>query len=163
MDLDKINLSKIQAIGHNEENLGLLIKEGENLEYIEIPAPFEAYEGLQELNEIVGEFEEDCGTPKITPKEEVVYQYQRQVEVRVTETLSQMPGSDVAYRETYYYQEESYPIYQGNDKAQLTQADYQASTQSLRLEFDDGSIYEYGEVDPELWQDFSSLLEDSCI
>ncbi|MEL7035988.1 MAG: hypothetical protein AAFO04_10275 [Cyanobacteria bacterium J06592_8] len=47
MKLKKIDLSQIVAVGHNEGQLGLLIDRGEDIEYIEIPAPKVAYDGLQ--------------------------------------------------------------------------------------------------------------------
>ncbi|MEB3279775.1 MAG: hypothetical protein VKK42_12755 [Lyngbya sp.] len=50
MKLTKIDLSKIVAIAHNNGQLGLLIDRGEEIEYIEVPAPEEAYDGLQQVS-----------------------------------------------------------------------------------------------------------------
>ena len=50
MRLSKIDLSKIVAVGHADGYLGLLIDRGEEVEYIEIPAPNAAYQGLQQVN-----------------------------------------------------------------------------------------------------------------
>lgn len=47
MKLTKIDLSRIVAVGHNGVQLGLLIDRGEEIEYIEIPAPEVACDGLQ--------------------------------------------------------------------------------------------------------------------
>lgn len=55
MKLSKLNLSNVVAIGHSDGHLQLLLDIGEEMEFIEIPAPVEAYEGLQHLNEIVAE------------------------------------------------------------------------------------------------------------
>ncbi|MDY7023418.1 MAG: hypothetical protein SWJ54_19040 [Cyanobacteriota bacterium] len=64
MKLRKIDLSQIIAVGHNEGQLGLLIDRGEAIEYIEIPAPKVAYDGLQYVsnfanNSVVPELDRD--------------------------------------------------------------------------------------------------------
>ncbi|MBW4644701.1 MAG: KTSC domain-containing protein [Goleter apudmare HA4340-LM2] len=56
MKLSKVDLSNIIAIAHSDGYLQLLVNRGEELDLLEISAPIEAYEGLQELNEIVCEF-----------------------------------------------------------------------------------------------------------
>ncbi len=53
MQLNKINLANIVAIGHQNGQLGVVIDRGEDLEYIEIPAPIAAYQGLEQLDLIV--------------------------------------------------------------------------------------------------------------
>jgi hypothetical protein len=53
MRLNKIDLTKIVAIGHEDDHLQLLIDRGTDIEYLEIPAPFAAYAGLQQLDEII--------------------------------------------------------------------------------------------------------------
>ena len=53
MKLSRLYLSNIVAIAHSGEYLQLLIDRGNELELLEIPAPVEAYEGLEELNQIV--------------------------------------------------------------------------------------------------------------
>jgi hypothetical protein len=65
MKLSKVDLSNVVAIAHQDGNLGLLIVRGEELEIVEIPAPIEAFEGLQLLNEIV------AGTEVLLSEEEV--------------------------------------------------------------------------------------------
>ena len=50
MKLTKIDLSGVVAIAHNNGQLGVLIDRGEEIEYIEIPAPEAAYDGLQQLS-----------------------------------------------------------------------------------------------------------------
>jgi hypothetical protein len=55
MQLSKVDLSNIIAIAHSDGHLQLLVNRGDELDLLEIPAPVEAYEGLQQLNEIVCE------------------------------------------------------------------------------------------------------------
>ncbi len=55
MKLSRLYLSSIVAIAHSGEYLQLLIDRGNELELLEIPAPVEAYEGLEELNQIVAD------------------------------------------------------------------------------------------------------------
>ncbi|MEH1920223.1 KTSC domain-containing protein [Nostoc sp.] len=51
MKLSKVDLSSLVAIAHSDGYLQLLLDRGDELEFLEIPAPIQAYEGLQELNE----------------------------------------------------------------------------------------------------------------
>jgi hypothetical protein len=46
MKLNKIDLSQVVAIGHEGGKLGILLDRGEGMEYLEIPAPEVAYQGL---------------------------------------------------------------------------------------------------------------------
>ncbi|MDZ8026110.1 MAG: KTSC domain-containing protein [Nostoc sp. SerVER01] len=55
MRLSKVDLSSLVAIAHSEGYLQLLLDRGNELEFLEIPAPIQAYEGLQELNEVIAE------------------------------------------------------------------------------------------------------------
>ena len=55
MKLSKVDLSSLVAIAHSEGYLQLLLDRGNELEFLEIPAPIQAYEGLQELNEAITE------------------------------------------------------------------------------------------------------------
>ncbi|WP_375470166.1 KTSC domain-containing protein [uncultured Nostoc sp.] len=55
MKLSKIDLSSLIAIAHSDGYLQLLLDRGDELEFLEIPAPIQAYEGLQELNEAITE------------------------------------------------------------------------------------------------------------
>jgi hypothetical protein len=55
MKLSKMDLSSLIAIAHSDGNLQLLLDRGDEIEFLEIPAPVQAYEGLLELNEIVSE------------------------------------------------------------------------------------------------------------
>jgi KTSC domain len=55
MKLSKLDLSNILAIAHSNGHLQLLVDRGSELEFLEIAAPVQAYEGLQLLNEIVAD------------------------------------------------------------------------------------------------------------
>ncbi|MEH1967752.1 MULTISPECIES: KTSC domain-containing protein [unclassified Nostoc] len=55
MKLSKVDLSSLVAIAHSDGYLQLLLDRGDELEFLEIPAPVQAYEGLQELNEAIAE------------------------------------------------------------------------------------------------------------
>ncbi|MBD2564250.1 MULTISPECIES: KTSC domain-containing protein [Nostoc] len=55
MKLSKVDLSSLIAIAHSDGYLQLLLDRGDELEFLEIPAPIQAYEGLQELNEVIAE------------------------------------------------------------------------------------------------------------
>lgn len=52
MKLSKIDLSSVVAIGHVDDKLGLLIDRGDQVEYIEVTAPIEAFQGLQQIDYI---------------------------------------------------------------------------------------------------------------
>jgi KTSC domain len=53
MKLSRIDLSSLKAIAHDEDGLKLIIEREHEIEYIEIPAPLAAYEGLQMLDRII--------------------------------------------------------------------------------------------------------------
>jgi hypothetical protein len=55
MKLSKVDLSSLVGIAHSDGYLQLLLDRGDELEFLEIPAPIQAYEGLQELNEVIAE------------------------------------------------------------------------------------------------------------
>jgi KTSC domain len=66
MRLSKVDLSSLVAIAHSDGYLQLLLDRGNELEFLEIPAPIQAYEGLQELNEAIAE------TPALPCEEEPI-------------------------------------------------------------------------------------------
>lgn len=53
MRLSRLNLGSVVAVGHAEGHLQLLLQTTDELELIEIEAPVAAYNGLQQLNNIV--------------------------------------------------------------------------------------------------------------
>ncbi|ELR99086.1 KTSC domain-containing protein [Gloeocapsa sp. PCC 73106] len=133
MELTKIDLGAIAAIGHDEEYLCLLIEKDGELEYQEVPAPIEAYEGLQAIAELIGQEEQQCN---ILPNSDLTYRYQKTVEIVITESLSVTSAESL-----------------------LTSVNYDPDSESLRLEFDDGSSYQYEEVDAELWTKFQTIYQ----
>jgi hypothetical protein len=66
MKLSKVDLSSLVAIAHFDGYLQLLLDRGDELEFLEIPAPIQAYEGLQELNEAIAQ------TPALPCEEEPI-------------------------------------------------------------------------------------------
>jgi hypothetical protein len=59
MKLSKIDLSSVLAIAHSNGQLGLLLDRGSEIELIEIPAPVQAYEGLQQLSNTIADLESE--------------------------------------------------------------------------------------------------------
>ncbi|NJN11240.1 MAG: KTSC domain-containing protein [Richelia sp. RM2_1_2] len=55
MKFSKLDLSNLLGIAHSDGYLQLLLDRGDELELLEIPAPIQAYEGLQDLNELIAE------------------------------------------------------------------------------------------------------------
>ena len=53
MKFSKLDLGNLIGVGHSDGYLELLIDRGDELELVEVPAPFEAYEGLQHVNSLV--------------------------------------------------------------------------------------------------------------
>ncbi|MEC4982839.1 MAG: KTSC domain-containing protein [Oscillatoria sp. PMC 1068.18] len=102
MKLNKVDLAKIVAVGYEQDKLGLLIDRGEDIEYLEIPAPNAAYQGLQQVNDLAA-----------------------------SRNLSRKPvkssmAAAIAYSEV--------------DK-------------KLQVEFLSGSVYQYDNVEAEIWQE----------
>ena len=55
MKFSKLDLSKVLGVAHSDGYLQLLLDRGDELEFLEIPAPIQAYEGLQDLNELIAD------------------------------------------------------------------------------------------------------------
>ncbi|MBP0020985.1 MAG: KTSC domain-containing protein [Cyanobacteria bacterium SBLK] len=114
MNLDKIDLTNLVAIGHDNEKLALLIDRGDNMEYVEVRAPKAAYDGLQEVAAIASD--------KIPVLEEN------------TENS------------TFFVQA---------TRSHCTAAiGYNPQQELLQVEFVNGAVYQYEEVEPETWEDF---------
>ena len=111
MRLTKIDLTNIVAIAHSDGYLHLLLDRGNSFESVEIPAPIEAYEGLQQLNEIVA-------NPHLLPSDE--------------EPIAMLPvGSSMA-----------------------NAVGYDSNQKILQVEFHNGVVYQYAEVNEDTWEDF---------
>jgi KTSC domain len=111
MKLSKLNLSNVVAIGHSDGYLQLLLDLGNELEFVEIPAPVEAFEGLQHLNDVVAE--------------------QIQIEEQL-DPIAMLPVSS----------------------SMVNTLGYDEDNQILQVEFHNGAIYQYSEVDEDTWEDF---------
>ncbi|MBD2598379.1 KTSC domain-containing protein [Nostoc spongiaeforme FACHB-130] len=109
MKLSKIDLSSLVGIAHSDGYLQLLLDRGDELEFLEIPAPVQAYEGLQHLNEIVAE----------------------------TLTLPVL--------------EEPIAMLPINSSMAIA-VGYSESDRILQVEFHNGAVYQYAEVEPETWE-----------
>ena len=55
MKFSKVDLTNLLGVSHSDGYLQLLLDRGDELEFLEIPAPIQAYEGLQDLNELIAE------------------------------------------------------------------------------------------------------------
>ena len=55
MKFSKVDLTNLLGVSHSDGYLQLLLDRGNELEFLEIPAPIQAYEGLQDLNELIAE------------------------------------------------------------------------------------------------------------
>lgn len=109
MRLSKIDLSNIVAVGHSDGNLGLLIDRGEEIEYIEIPAPQAAYQGLQQVNSLAA-------------SQSVIPPGQKQLTMQ--------------------------PVNSAMAKA----VGYDRTCETLQVEFNNGSVYQYSGVEQETWE-----------
>jgi hypothetical protein len=109
MKLSKIDLSSLRAIAHDEDGLKLIIER----EYIEIPAPLAAYEGLQLLGSII------ASTPTIEP---------------CAAPIEMLPACSTM----------------------AAQVGYDEDREILQIEFNSGAVYQYSEVEPELWEDLQT-------
>ena len=93
-----------------KSNLQLLLDRGDELEFVEIPAPIQAYEGLQQLNEIVAD-------STALPSNE--------------EPIAMLPVSS----------------------SMANAVGYDSNQQILQVEFHNGVVYQYAEVDEHTWED----------
>ena len=99
MKLTKVDLSSLKAIAHDDDGLKLLIERDNEIEYIEIPAPLAAYEGLQ-----------------------------------LRASFEMLPACS----------------------AMAAQVGYDPDREILQIEFNNGAVYQYSEVEPEIWEDLQS-------
>jgi KTSC domain len=113
MKLSKIDLSSLRAIAHDDDGLKLLIEREDEIEYIEIPAPLAAYEGLQLLDRII------ASAAAIEPDRELI---------------EMLPACSTM----------------------AAQVGYDYDREILQIEFNSGSVYQYSQVEPELWEDLQS-------
>jgi KTSC domain len=113
MKLSKIDLGSLRAIAHDDNGLKLLIERDNEIEYVEIPAPLAAYEGLQLLDSII------AGVAAIEPCEA---------------PIEMLPACSTM----------------------AAQVGYDDEREILQIEFNNGAVYQYLEVEPELWADLQA-------
>lgn len=125
MRLVNIDLTNIVAIGHENGKLALLIDRGDEMEYLQIPAPSAAFDGLQQIAEIANDDEEhhydDYDDYNIYDDEEIDL---HEEEVSMLPVNSSM-ASAIGYNE---------------------------QQKTLQIEFNSGSVYQYSNVEIETWE-----------
>lgn len=110
MKLSKIDLSNLVAVGHADGYLGLLIDRGDEMEYVEIPAPVAACQGLQQVSYLAAS--------ENTP-------------ISAAQELEAMLPVNSSMAKAIGYDNES---------------------QTLQVEFHNGAIYQYSDVESETWE-----------
>ncbi len=120
MKFSKIDLSSVVGVNHDEEGLGLLIDRGGELEYLEIPAPFAAYEGLQQLNSLAQSPQQSlqASPPSLAPEKIESFKATASWEYNPSEKLAKLSCSfEVTYKveEEYYFDEEDYYFDYGDE------------------------------------------------
>ena len=119
MRLTKIDLRNLVAVGHQDGQLGLLIDRGDEIEYLEIPAPEAAYQGLTQ----VADFAND-NLPKLTPT------VNRRLQLTGAQPIAMLPVNS----------------------SMANAVGYDPSQQVLQVEYSNGSVYEYSDIDTETWE-----------
>ena len=112
MKLSKIDLSSLKAIAHDDDGLKLIIEREHEIEYIEIPAPLAAYEGLQMLDRII------ASAMVLEP----------------SEPIEMLPACSTM----------------------AAQVGYDEDREILQIEFNNGAVYQYSAVEPEVWEDLQA-------
>lgn len=120
MEFSRVDLSNVIAISHDDGQLGLVIDRGDSLDIIEIPAPYAAYQGLQQLNYLISS---DDSTEAID--------------------LTALSASKPALPE-----ESMQPV----QSSMANAIGYDAKRNLLQMEFANGAIYQYQDVEPETYQ-----------
>ncbi|BAU05105.1 KTSC domain-containing protein [Fischerella major NIES-592] len=110
MKLSKLDLGNVVAIAHSQGHLQLLLDLGNELEFIEIPAPVAAFEGLQHLNEIVAD-----------AKDLPAYE----------QSIAMLPMNS----------------------SMANAIGYDSDRNILQIEFHNGAVYQYSDIDQDTWQD----------
>lgn len=127
MELTKIDLSKLVAVGHANGQLALLIDRGETIEYLEIPAPVDAYQRLQHIHSLAANRLID-----ITPEANRIEASEEDRQISMLPVRSAM-ASAIGYDEAHH---------------------------TLQVEFLNGSVYQYSDVDAQIWKE---LRESSSV
>ena len=131
MKFSRIDLSAIAAISHEDGELGLLLDDGsEDMTYVTVPAPYEAYAGLQRVAAITDiALEEGC--------EDFSELLPESPEASGTEAL---PSDEI--------QIEMQPVRSAMARA----IGYDRDSGELHVEFVSGATYRYEDVDEDTWE-----------
>ncbi|MGA1264894.1 MAG: KTSC domain-containing protein [Prochlorothrix sp.] len=130
MNYAKINLSNLVAVNHEDDYLELIVDRGHELETIAIPAPIEAYEGLQDLSDLVSD------SPSLLPRNQAL----RDLGPSLT-SASGLPHSVNSGLQVQ-------PV----ESSMAQSIGYDADRQVLQIEFKAGATYRFEEVDGETWR-----------
>lgn len=122
MKLSKIDLSNILAVGHSNGQLGLLIDRDSEIEFIEIAAPEAALHGLQMVDFIANTDSTDSA------------------ELTAGIESTEIPSSDESIT--------MIPV----SSAMAKSIGYSEETETLQIEFSSGAVYQYSDVEPEIWE-----------
>lgn len=121
MAMKKIDLSQVVAVGHRDNTLEVLVERNDEFEYVEVRAPYEAYSGLRDLSDA------------IDPNIVIPLNEPRQLPAASTNPL----GPDVEMRSVR--------------STMASAVGYNETEQVLQIEFKNGSVYQYDDVEPETW------------
>ena len=130
MPMKKIDLSKVIAVGHRDRDniLEVLLEQDDEFEYMEIPAPYAAYSGLQDLA--------DALDPDVIP---------------VTPAPAQLPAA--AGEAIAEFADDPNPDMRPVRSTMANAVGYDESHQILQIEFKNGAVYQYEDVEPETWSE----------
>ena len=122
MSMKKIDLSQVVAVGHRDNTLEVLVERNDEFEYVEVPAPYEAYSGLRDLSAAI-----DL---------DVVIPLNEPLQLPAAST-NPVTGPDFEMRSVR--------------STMASAVGYDKTEQVLQIEFKNGSVYQYDDVEPETW------------
>lgn len=126
MAMKKIDLSQVVAVGHRNNTLEILVERNDEFEYVEVRAPYEAYSGLQDLSAAID--------PNIDPNV-----------VTSIKALPQLPAAGTSPVSGLDFEMRSVR------STMASAVGYDEVEQVLQIEFKNGSVYQYDDVEPETW------------
>ncbi|NET10733.1 MAG: KTSC domain-containing protein [Symploca sp. SIO2B6] len=138
MAMKKIDLSKVIAVGHRDRDniLEVLVEQDNEYEYMEVPAPYAAYSGLRDLADAL---DPDVIPIRARPIQLPAATTDPDVSDTVTDSIVASP-IDIDMR----------PV----RSTMASAVGYNQEQQVLQIEFKNGAIYQYEDVEPETWNDF---------
>ena len=130
MSMKKLDLSQVVAVGHRDRDdvLEVLVERNDEFEYLEVRAPYEAYSGLRDLSAAIDP------NVVIPLSNDLNKNEPPQLPAAVT---SPVIGLEFEMRSV---------------RSTMAKAiGYNATEQVLQIEFKNGSVYQYDDVEPETW------------